>query len=408
MTTSATAVCAACLSESAPEMLEVVQGQQMCAVCCIQCERCEQFAPRYERGNVYVTRRGMVAQWCCNCTDDHAWACDDCGDQYSDNVSGGDHYGLTLCVSCYNLRIEREQEEAATVIGGYHNSERRAQTICLSSEWTRRHGHRYLGVELEVERADDSNETSNAIAAALLDAANVSNARLLWAEHDGSLSDGFELITQPMGLDAQRELWARVLSSRAVRELRSHDTTTCGLHVHVSRTGLTRLQIAKVVVFLNDPRNENFVRAIARRYGNSYCKIKRVRMGSAPLSYDRYEMLNLTSLRTIEFRLFRGTLRTTTVLACVEFAHALLEWARVASCEAITWQAFVAWLYAPEQKPDTVNLRAYLRRRVTERMAPRYEALRALIADVNARAVSTTMRTPAQPTLPEIARWAEV
>jgi hypothetical protein len=272
----------------------------------------------------------------------------------------------------------------------------------IPSEWTARHNGRSLGVELEVERRDDSTQDLHDIARALLEAGNGTGARQMFAEHDGSLNDGFELISQPMGLDGHRVLWSHVLNSSAVRELRSHDTTTCGLHVHVTRAGLSRLQIAKAVVFLNDPRNEQFIRAIARRYGNGYCKLKNVRMGGAASSHDRYEMLNLTSSRTVEFRLFRGTLRAGTVLACIEFAHALLEWAKDAACNAITWQSFVTWLYAPAQRADTVNLRMYLTRRVTERMAPRYVELRDLITTLTGKApVAPTNETSA-------ARWAEI
>jgi hypothetical protein len=383
-----------------------IGGRIVCEDCSAHCEHCDELDRVDTMDRVHTTESHWdSALYCSCCYSDHTWACEDCGSVFADSVrqwSHEDRYGA-LCRVCYASAVDAAREREERVIGGYHSAERRAATMPVASEWTRRHGNRFIGVELEVERHADSSDELHEIARTMLDVANVSDMRRMFAEHDGSLNYGFELITQPMGLDAHRELWPRVLATSAVRELRSHDTTTCGLHVHVSRTGLSRLQIAKAVVFLNDPRNEPFIRAIARRYGNSYCKIKHVRMGVAAFSHDRYEMLNLTPTRTVEFRLFRGTLRASTVLACVEFAHALLEWARNAACNALTWQAFVAWCYAPAQRDDTANLRAYLARRVTERMAPRYAELRALITDVTGKEpVNPTNNTDA------VARWAEI
>lgn len=373
----------------------------VCTHCVVYCAHCDAACGASEVVHVHTSESQWdVSGYCEHCADYVTWSCEDCGRRFAEGVESHG-YDAMRCRTCQR-DAEREQEaERMSIIGSYHSQARRAATYAIESEWTRRHAGRFLGVELEVERHESSGEALHDIARVLLDAANDAGRRL-FAEHDGSLSDGFELITQPLGLDDQRALWSRVLALPTVRELRAHDTTTCGLHVHVTRAGLSRLQIAKAVVFLNDARNEDFIRAIARRYGNGYCKLKRVALGQAASSYDRYEMLNLTSSRTVEFRLFRGTLRVTTLLACVEFAHALLDWCKVAACGALTWQAFVTWCYAPEQRADTLNLRAYLTRRVTERMAPRYVALRDVIT-------ACTGKTPARLTPDTSAtRWAEV
>ena len=396
--------CVECRCEYNAAHTTRIGGDIVCLDCVVDCDCCGGANPASNIVHVHTSESQWDnAPYCTHCADYTAWRCSDCGAQFAESVHAytTDDYDSHLCRSCYRDAEREAEQERANIIGSYHNPARRAATYAIESEWTRRHAGRFLGVELEVERHESSGEALHDIARVLLDAANDAGRRL-FAEHDGSLCDGFELITQPLGLDDQRALWSRVLALPTVRELRAHDTTTCGLHVHVTRAGLSRLQIAKAVVFLNDARNEDFIRAIARRYGNGYCKLKRVALGQAASSYDRYEMLNLTSSRTVEFRLFRGTLRATTLLACVEFAHALLEWCKVASCGALTWQSFVTWCHAPEQRADTLNLRAYLTRRVTERMAPRYVALRDVIT-------ACTGKTPARLTPDTSAtRWAEI
>ena len=93
-------------------------------------------------------------------------------------------------------------------------------------------GPRYFGVELEI---DDGGECDSS-AEVLMDIANQSKT-LAYCKHDGSLDDGFEIVTHPMPLDCQLHemLWAEVLDKAIGMGYLSHQAGTCGLHVHVSR-----------------------------------------------------------------------------------------------------------------------------------------------------------------------------
>ena len=309
---------------------------------------------------------------CQECAD----TCGTCPVCEMQRVVDGGADGEGMCQCCLDHELEcREHEEAEerernNAIGSYHNAERKRATRPVVSPWTIKHG-RLIGVETEVECG--GRVYANDAASAILDAAHPDGwrcvalrERVLFAEFDGSLDDGFELITQPMGLDTLRELWARVLNSRAVRNLRSHDTTTCGLHVHVSRAGLSQLTIAKAVCFLNADTTDRFITLLARRDGNGYCKKKTANAvrASDRTSYDRYERLNLTNPHTVEFRIFRGTTNYRTLMGSVEFAHNVLEFCAQAGVSSLTLEAFVLWLYAPAQKADSVELRALIARRL--------------------------------------------
>jgi hypothetical protein len=232
----------------------------------------------------------------------------------------------------------------------------------------------HIGVELEVEsvRGGDRAEQAQKILAWTNSQGRDITAehhpdQLMYAESDGSLAYGFELVTAPLGLDDQRNLWGTALSPANLKGLSSHNTSTCGLHVHISRAKLSQLQIAKIVFFVNNPANYGFIKAIARRYGSHYCKAKNIPLAKGHLNEDtdRYQLVNLCNRNTIEFRLFKGTLKLGSLLACVEFCCAVVAYCGDTSGGGFDMTAlgFRRFIETPEQTADTVNLRAYLKDR---------------------------------------------
>lgn len=258
--------------------------------------------------------------------------------------------------------VHQEYEPAINLIGNYHSS--KGSHRLQKSEWTKMK-QRYLGVELEVEvrpeivtRVDKAKELHFKINGDEF-------GRNVFFENDGSLNHGFEIITQPMGLDKHRELWEFLKSRDAVKGLRSHQTTTCGLHVHVSREKMSKLQIAKIVAFVNAPENEQLIRAVARRYAEGYCKIKNKKIGQSAHSDDRYEAVNITPRRTIEFRIFRGSLKYESVMAAIEFSNALVDFCAEGrtSIQDLNADKFIDFIKT-EIAEDTTYLRPYLEQRL--------------------------------------------
>lgn len=249
------------------------------------------------------------------------------------------------------------------IIGNYHSSKRYHRPIL--DDWSRR-ANRFFGVELEVElRGDRVDRTGKA--RQLNDVINDGDiGSRVFFENDGSLNSGFEIVSQPMSLPMHRDVWQWLNNKDAVANLRSHNTSTCGLHVHVSRAGLTKLQIAKMVTFVNDPANEQLIRAIARRYAEGYCKIKEKKLGSAHYSSDRYEAINVTGEKTIEFRIFKGSLKYESVVAALEFCHSLVEFTRPCSegdIKNLTMDHYMEFCSDHMHKETTV-LRPYIEQRL--------------------------------------------
>lgn len=258
--------------------------------------------------------------------------------------------------------VHHNYDQSVRLIGGYHTS--KGSQRPQQSEWTKMK-KRYLGVELEVEVKSDNYTPLDKVKLLHGKINNDEFGKRVFFERDGSLSNGFEIISQPMGLDRHRDLWAWLKSQEMVRGLRSHNTTTCGLHVHVSKENLTKLQIAKIVAFVNAPDNEQLIRAVARRYAEGYCKIKNKKIGQSASSEDRYEAVNITPRKTIEFRIFKGTLKYESVLAAIEFSNAMVEFCAEGrtSIQHLNADKFIEFINT-EIAEDTKYLRPYLEQRL--------------------------------------------
>lgn len=154
-------------------------------------------------------------------------------------------------------------------------------------------------------------------------------------ETDGSLDDGFEIISQPMTESAFFKMdWEKAFKNLRNNDWKSHDTSTCGTHFHYSDwyLGYTKSQkvnsAKKVCRFFQLYADE--ISKIARRDYNGYCED----MNCLPpinsdtefydLKRNRYQAVNLQNMfrsekGTIEIRVCRGTLNTNTMLASADF-----------------------------------------------------------------------------------------
>ena len=97
-------------------------------------------------------------------------------------------------------------------------------------------GNRYFGIELEIDGAGKDDD----YAEELLDIANA-HADLLYIKTDGSLDDGMELVSHPCTMDyhINEFPWEDIMHSAVHQGYRSHQTSTCGLHLHVNRNAFS-------------------------------------------------------------------------------------------------------------------------------------------------------------------------
>ena len=194
-------------------------------------------------------------------------------------------------------------------------------------------GDRFFGVELEIDGAGECNSNAERI----IEDAHQNGLEYIYCKHDGSLEDGIEIVTHPMSpMFHQHEMpWQAILDKSVHLGYTSHQSGTCGLHIHVNRTafGDTETEqdevIARILYFFERHWEEllKFSRRTRRqldrwaaRYGYKD-KPKDILEHAKKGSVGRYTCVNLTNFHTIEFRIFRGTLKYNTLIATLQMVN---------------------------------------------------------------------------------------
>ena len=167
-------------------------------------------------------------------------------------------------------------------------------------------------------------------------------------ENDGSLNSGFEIITVPFDdkyYEAEgKELLINMLDLLIENKFKSHDTSTCGYHIHVGRHGLgknygERLNTIMNINLICEYFKEELTLLSRRKESqlNRWSKFLTSGINKANLTTDkveelvknnkqRYSAINLNNEPTIEFRIFRGTLKKETFLATLELVHNICKY----------------------------------------------------------------------------------
>ncbi len=200
--------------------------------------------------------------------------------------------------------------------------------------------HRTYGVELECDGGDDAD-------AAAGDVLSIGEDRV-YCKHDGSLDDGFEIVSHPgtLAYHMYEMHWKQMCIAAIARGFLSHGTNTCGLHIHLGRRqlgkGYTERELtAAKLVLLVDRHWDNIVtfsrrdrRRLEQWAGRPDVEATpedadEVALHKARFVYDkgRYEAVNLQNADTIEFRFFRGTLNRDTLIASMQLIDNLCVYA---------------------------------------------------------------------------------
>jgi hypothetical protein len=206
----------------------------------------------------------------------------------------------------------------------------------------------YFGFELELE-TDENDYASNYAEMVIkrLNKSNVKSTAPFYIKSDGSLDCGFELVSHPATIEWFRESGLLDMIDRFPSDFdfRAWDTTTCGFHVHVSRTAFHREnggrtiyskahELRFIALFY---RNQRFIEALAGRHSNTYAQFeteefsnraKHLRGKVDRKEIDRYQVINTRNSNTLEIRIFRGTLRKDRILSNLELVQAGIEYTR--------------------------------------------------------------------------------
>ena len=108
---------------------------------------------------------------------------------------------------------------------------------------------RYFGVELEIGNGGEDDDNADTLT-------DILRPDVWRAEHDGSISDGFELISMPITLPWMEEFLFPILPDfcKEATDMgyRGHYAdSSCGLHVHVSRNTFSEEDIGKFILLMD-------------------------------------------------------------------------------------------------------------------------------------------------------------
>lgn len=326
--------CGSCGGRVEQESLLAVEGGlPLCAACAAELTRvCDGCGRRFPQESGFV-RDGRGRALCPECAEGHA-ECADCGAWFpEDDMAERD--GELVCWRCSARRLD-----GAICSYGYkprprfHRAEGEAGNSLV------------LGIELEMDGGDRS--------AAVARIADKWGEDWLYFKSDSSLDCGVELVTHPISplvlmSEEGRAMWADVCAAALAEGMRSHDTRTCGLHVHVNRDFFGEGEAARVLaeyklLTVADRFFEPFAIFSRRRRdrldqwaGRTCLPVSRdgwlasARSASRVARDTRYHAVNTTNEHTVEFRLFRGTLKPETLLATFQFVAGLCHLAKAST-----------------------------------------------------------------------------
>lgn len=338
-------VCTSCGNRFYREQLSPFDGELFCPSCLsnqtVYCSCCDRRI--WTDDNVGTD----VQPLCQDCFDDHFERCTACnalirrGDTF---FRGDDPY----CETCYHSVCDKD---------AIHDYYFKPTPIFYGED------NRFFGVELEIDGAGEDNDN----AAEILHIANAEQL-LAYCKHDGSLDEGFEIVTHPMTLDfhLHNMPWEQIVEEAKKLGYTSHQAGTCGLHVHVNRGAFGSTEssqdaaIARTLFFFEkfwdellkfSRRTQGQLNQWAARYGYKDQPQEILDHAKSGRHAGRYTAVNLTNADTVEFRMFRGTLKYNTLIATLELLDCIIDAAIYLTdddLKAMSWSSFMLGCTKPE------------------------------------------------------------
>lgn len=269
------------------------------------CEDCEKTYRDYD--SITTTSETDI---CINCYENNYFNCDSCDEVFHNDNYGGDG----CCESCYrtNPNLHDYSYKPRPEFHGVHNP--------------------YYGIELET---DDYNDVC--AAAENLTGLDITESDF-YLKEDGSLSgDGIEIVFHPRNLSSWQEFdFQKILSTVSDNGGKSFKTVSCGLHIHRSNRDLSTVTKIKLILFFGYCSEQ--IQTLAQRKsmyasfrpfklipdkGECYKAVK-----GRKHSHRRDQAINFCNSDTIEFRVFKGTLKLSTIMAYLAFSHYVVEFCK--------------------------------------------------------------------------------
>lgn len=329
-----------------------------------RCEDCKQL---HRCNNNVIVGRNHI--FCNGCVTKHAQRCNICGHWYMKptsykvyNLVDNEHYivcnkcndnfesRLHTCADCgrqflYDGEFIRnewycydcaDEHRPPELIADYHDGYMPIVKQYATNE-DKKDDTFICGTEIETECTSDVEPNDVAF-----DIDNIMNRpqQLCKFEHDGSLTHGFEIITQPASLNWYNE--NRQLVQSLFNKLNDyncsykdyHGRDKCGLHIHVNRSFFKDYDYENRLCYLFQRLKEP-IRVLSQRHCFDYCAFSLGNITWDNIYYEKRQSMqghgsaiNCANRNTIEFRIYRGTTDYNQYMSYIEFTHNLCKLVR--------------------------------------------------------------------------------
>ncbi len=337
------------------------QGYNFCKSChddnqC-QCRGCDTSINRMFMHEFYEEK------YCNDCFKKKFVNCQWCGNFCKKSeIKQCEHEGRTvkICRRCFRVRhIHSYDYKPKLVFYTTRIDNERGQDFRRN-----RKGNVYYGIELEVESTERNQEDGEDRNIELI-SKNIPD--FMYAKRDSSLNNGFEFVSHPttwQWLMENKNKWNNILNLRNFG-LRSFNTTTCGMHIHVSKREFTRMHLYKFMKFFY--QNQSFIKKVSQRTKTTFNRWSSFNHDDDTLSLakkaryknqncNKYVGVNLLNNDTVEIRVFRGTMKPRTFWKNLEFVRGLIEWTRDVSIKELTIENFKKFIARnPKEYNNIIN-----------------------------------------------------
>lgn len=354
--------CAVCSTDITPDDAYTTESDEtVCSDCVQTCQRCCHVG---HSDDEWLVVDGDI--WCQDCTERHAAYCESCEDYSTDGsnyISDRDAYwchhcsdSCYYCEDCNSYFYDGYCEDCGSANNIIHDYNYRPDPIFHTTSSNER---LFFGIEVEVEGGRTVSEAAQY-------AHRLEDMDIAYLKSDGSLNCGFEVVTHPMTHDYYKnevpELFDTLDSLRMTYGVKSWGTSTCGVHIHISRTGFNGG--AHMHRFLNLVySNQEYFETIAGRSSDRWAKFDDVtrfdRNNNMYRSFsrkldpdrgsDRYSAVNTNNTHTLEMRIFKGSTQSHVIKSYLDLAHASVEYTRTMSVSevkngALTVEPFIQYI----------------------------------------------------------------
>lgn len=274
---------------------------------------------------------------------------------------------LHVCATCSRFS-EDPCTECDTMHGLFRYDYKPRFKFYSSENEVRDYRSLFTGIELEMG--------SNSPEGPTIPASYINQQEGLYAVHDGSITrqgnliSGIELITMPVTrrywYETMREELDTVLQTLKTRhEMEAYQHQTCGMHIHLSRSSFTQARLYKFLYLLI--KNSSWACELGQRkeddWMERYCSFnKEGKTRTAIIAkaqgadihqpfdpenrrrytpHDKYVAINTNNSRSVEIRIFKGTLNMAAIQKNLECMWALFDWSMTVSNEELNLLSFL-------------------------------------------------------------------